>query len=211
MPFHKKRLVRESEWARIYELSDPQGQLFESKFLVDALHVSPSVIREKWARLSEDEKVELASAFSAQPPRDADDQQILQFLMEVGPEEVWKSIAIVSTFHPDKEYALQFLLERIRRAEERSANYYQALQLLRRPEAIPILRQCYDEYRTRVVAKVGRPRETDFWVEYLQCTKTLLTLTQDPTFLASLNEAQVIAPLELRAYVANVLREIENS
>ncbi len=209
MSFHKKNLVRESEWARIYNISDPGGYLFESKFLVDGLHVSLPSIRDRWPLLSAEEKIEFATAFSAQPPRDGDDQQILQFLMQVGPEEVWKSIAIVSTFHPNTDYALQFLLERVRGAAEGRANYYQALELLRRAEAIPRLRERFDEYQGLVSASDGRSERASFWVDYLQCCKTLFTLTKGPAFLAALEEGRVRAPLELQPYAATILYEVE--
>ena len=209
MGFHYRKLVRESEWVRVYELTDPKRFLLESKFLVDNLQVSPSAIREKWSDLSENAKVEFASAFSSQPPRHADDQQILQFLMEVGPEEVWRSIAIVSAFHPSVDYALQFLLERIRQAPARRANYYQGLELLHRAEAIPLLRQRFDEYRNMVAAKHDHADEPSFWVDYLQCTKTLWTLTRDATFLAALKQGQTTAPPELRSLAGLLLREVE--
>jgi hypothetical protein len=79
MAIQEKKIVRESDWMRIYEFADKRGHLFESKFLVDNVHVSPSSVRMKWENFSEAERVEFASAFSAQPPRNSDDQEILHF------------------------------------------------------------------------------------------------------------------------------------
>jgi hypothetical protein len=209
MPFENKKLVRESDWMRVYEISDPKGYLFESKFLIDNLQVSPSTIKERWLHLSEGEKIEFASAFSSQPPRHADDQQILDFLMGVGPEEVWRAIANLLPFCPDRDRALEFLVDRVRQAPERRANYYQTIELLRGESAILLLRQRYDEYRKLLTKKSQGSDQFDVWMDYLQCSKTLWTLTQDPTFLSALKEGQTTAPPELRPSAARLLREVE--
>lgn len=194
---------------RVFKLENEQTYTYESKFLIDNLQVSPLTVKTRWPGFSSSEKLEFASAFSSQPPRHNDDQEILQFLMEVGPEEVWRTIAVLLPFSPRRDRALEFLLDRVLHAPEPRANYYQAIESLRPEAAIPILRQRYEEYRKLLARKSERSDEVPHWIDYLQCSKTLLTLTQDPTFVAALKEGLTAARAEVRSSAALLLREVE--
>jgi hypothetical protein len=211
MTFGSKTLIRESEWMRVFKIQNENTYVYESKFLVDKFHVSPSVIRDRWRELTLDERVEFASAFSAQPPRDDDDQQILEFLMDAGPEGVWRAIAKLLPSHPQPDRALKFLLERIRQASGPRANYYQALELLHRSEPVQTLRRQYDEYRTQMAGKVAEGQALEFWTEYLQCSKSLWGLTHDPIYRIALKDGLTAAPPELRSFIALLLRDVEGT
>lgn len=204
-----KTLLRESEWMRVFKARDEKTYIYESKFLMDGLHVSASTIRSRWPNLSSDEKIEFASAFSCQPPRHKDDQDILEFLMEVGPEDVWRAIARLLPFYPDHDRALEFVLGRVRQASEPRANYYQAIESLHGESAISLLRQRCQEYRKAFTKKSEGSNQVDLWIDYLQCCKTLWSLTRDSMFLSALKEAQTTAPPEVRPCASRLLREIE--
>ena len=207
---HERRLVRESEWLRVFQVGDEEAYVYESKFLVDDLEVSLSTVKEKWPGLSLDEKVEFSLAFSCHEPSKGEDQRILEFLMEVGPEEVWKTIAIVVPFHPRADVAVKFLLERIKETRGSRANYFQGIELLRREESIRVLRKYYDEYGKVVTGEMNGRDEVIQWMDYLQCAKTLWTLTQEPMFLSALRDGQAKTPEGLRSYAKNLLRKTEN-
>jgi len=206
-----KTLVRESEWMRVFKFHDQETYLFESKFLVDDLRVPPLTVRSRWPNFTPDEKIEFASAFSSQPPRDDDDQKILEFLMDVGPEEVWRTIAKLLPFHPLHDRALEFLLERTEKTAKLRANYYQALESLRGPEAVPALRQHYNQYLNLIAGKDAQNQQLDIWIDYLQCAKTLLILTRDLMFESALEEAKITAPAELRSSAASLLEEAKKA
>ena len=211
MTFGARKLVRESEWMRVFEIQNEKTYFYESKFLIDDLHVSPVTVRSRWPEFTLDEKVEFASAFGSQPPRDNDDQQVLEFLMDAGPEEVWRAISKLLPFHRLRARALEFLLVRVRQASGARANYYQALESLQGSEAVSMLRQQYEEYRDLVARKAPQSEQFDVWIDYLHCSKALWTLTQDPTYRAALKDGLTTAPPELRSSIAHLLREVEAS
>lgn len=206
MTSNTRKLVKESEWMRVYRIEYEETYIYESKFLMDNLRISLQQVQEKWPHLSPSEKAEFSTAFSAQPPRDDEDQAILQFLMEIGPQEVWHNIAILLPFHRRPDEALGFLMERIERDSSSRTNYYQAIGSLGGAKAIPILRRQFDEYHVQLAAKPDQGSE--IWSDYLHCAKTLWILTQDPAFLSALKKAQVGAPQELQPHLAHILREI---
>jgi hypothetical protein len=208
MSFDTKKLVRESDWMRIFKFENEETYIYESKFLVDDLRVSPLAIKKQWPGLSPSEKQEFSTAFGSQPPRDNDDQNILQFLMEVGPEEVWRNIAVLLPFHTRPDVALAFLIDKVQHGSSSRADYYQAIELLRGMEAVPILRRHFDEYRSLLFPKVEGDN-VDLWINYLQCGKTLFNLTQDLTYLSELKRAQRSASLELQAHALRIVHEAE--
>ena len=209
MTIGHKTLVRESEWMRVFKIQNEETYVYESKFLADNLHVPALMIRTKWQELTLGERVEFASAFSSQPPRDDDDQQILEFLMDVGPEDVWRIIAKLMPSHPHQDRALQFLLVRLQQASGPRANYYQALELLQRPEAVLPLRRQYEEYRKLHADKTAEGENFDHWIDYLQCSKSLWALTHDPVCRIALNDGLKTVPPELRSFVTLLLRDVE--
>jgi hypothetical protein len=205
-----KELCRESEWMRVFKIAGKEEYVYESKFLVDGLHVPPSAIKSRWAALSLEEKVEFSTAFGSQPPRDDSDQTILQFLMESGPEEVWRNIAILMLFHPRPSEALAFLIERIEKGKGAKANYYQAVELLRGLRAVPALRQDFDEYQ-RMLSSSLEKASASIWSEYLQCAKSLFSLTKDEFFLDALRHSKQASPSELDSYLTHLLEEAERT
>src|SRR6266853_178158 len=84
----------------------------------------------------------------------------------------------VFKFHDQETY----LLERTEKTAKLRANYYQALESLRGLEAVPVLRQHYNQYRNLIAGKDVQNQQLDIWIDYLQCAKTLLILTRDLMF-----------------------------
>lgn len=82
-----RKVIRESEWMRVFKVENKKTYIYESKFLIDDLRVPVLAIEKKWPVIPLSEKVEFSLAFSSQPPRDEEDHAILQFLMSAGPEE----------------------------------------------------------------------------------------------------------------------------
>lgn len=202
-----KKLIRESEWIRVFKLGTQEKYLYESKFLMDDLHISPTVLRERWRSFSQDEKAEFSISFSSQPPRDAEDVEILRFLMESGPKEVWRNVAILLPFHPRPDEARAFLGRCLDEDSGSRTNYYQAIALLNATEAIPKLRHQYEEYQTKLLSNPSQNGE--FWSDYIQCMHVIWTLTNDPTLFAAMNDCVSKAPRELQGYIRNLLRQTD--
>lgn len=209
MPADKK-LIRESEWMRVFKIENEEKYLYESKFLIDNLRLPVSVIKDRWPSFSRHDKEEFATAFSTQPPRDDNDRAILQYLMETGPQEVWRNIAVLVPFHPNRSDALTFLIDKVQQDDSR-ANYYQAIESLRGTQAEPALRQHFDGYRSLLGPQSSSDDDVRIWADYLQCTKTLFVLTHNPIFLSALKKGRADAPAELQTYAANILREAEQA
>jgi hypothetical protein len=202
-----KKLVKESEWTRVFKIGDQEKYLYESKFLMDDLHVSSTTLKQRWPSLSLNEKVEFSTSFSSQPPRDAEDSEILQFLMEKGPQEVWRNIAILLPFHPRPDEARTFLLMCLNQDPQSRANYYQAIALLNDTNTVPALRSQFEEYQAKLASNPSQ--NSEFWSDYIQCTNALWTLTRDSMFFSTIKESVKKAPRELQAYIKNLLQQVE--
>lgn len=200
-PAQEKRLLRESAWMRIFGVKGEDTIIYESKFLVDGLHLSPADVRKMWSQLSLEQQIEFASAFSTQPPRHLDDHGILEFLLETGPEPVWRGIAILLPFHRNRARAVSFLSERLKQSPLQRANYYQAAESLHAQEITDIMHLHFHEYRTTFESDPEASRDLRRWIDYLQCCKTLFALTQDPQFSAALDQGVSRAPKELRGFI----------
>lgn len=200
-----RELIRESEWMRVFKQNE-STYVYESKFLVDDLDTSASYLKSRWPSLTRDEKIEFASAFSCRPPRSESDQEVITFLIEVGPEEVWRAIARILPFYERRGRAEEFAIERIRQSLGPCANYYQALESLRTLPAVPLLEDRYQQYRKSIHEKAANNAEV--WTDYLQCCKTLWTLTRRGEFLSALRDAEKRAPAELRPGIVNDLKQI---
>jgi len=209
MTFNKRELIRESKWARVYKLESQEGYFHESKFLFDDLSVSLSTIRKDWLTFPLEEKIEFARAFSFKRELRGEDEAILDFLMESGPQEVWTTIAPRLPSHRDSARVTAFLLDRIETDGEPRANYYQAIELLHAAEAVPLLRRRYAEYRSQLSSGLPDRDALTSWTDYLSCCKALLSLTKDSTFLAVLKEGPATVPSRLQPYAALLLREVE--
>ena len=204
-----KKLLRESEWMRVFKIENEEKFIYESKFLFDDLRISLLDIQRKWPELSLSEKIEFSTAFGSQPPRDSDDQAILRFLMQSGPREVWRNITILIPFLTDTDEGSRFLIEGLQGENDSRANYYQAIELIRGTQAIPILRRHFEEFQTILARKEEESVDVGIWSDYLQCTRTLFVLTQDAIYLSALRRGHMSAPEKIRAYATNLLRDLE--
>jgi hypothetical protein len=211
MSSNDRRVIRESKWERVFELGDGESYFHESKFLFGNLNVSLLTIKNDWPAFTIEEKVEFARAFSVKRELRSGDEEILSFLMATGPEEVWITIALRLTSHPDSGRVTAFLLERIQDSKGPRANYFQALEKLRATESIPILRKLYDEYGNLLSRELTERDAITVWTDYLACCKALLTLTQDPIFLTVLKNGPTNVPTRIHLYAAHLLREIDGT
>ena len=173
-PDPKWQLIRESEWIRVYLLGDKR-HLVESKFQTDGLQISAQSLRMKWSSLSPADQHEFALAFISKPVFTEEDQKVLDFLMFVRDDCVGSMVAVRLPEYSDRERALLFLLEKVNADVWGVANHYQALERMRDPRAIPLLRQKYDQYVQTLTPISGRTlRELG---AYISCCSALRRLT----------------------------------
>ena len=108
-----------------------------------AASVTLAELTRDWSRWTETEKVDFAQSFEGYQGRNR--QKILRFLMQNGDHYVWSAIALaVATTFPPKE-SLPFLRNCSETCDVgQGSNYFQALWLTKSPEAVGIIRQCFD-------------------------------------------------------------------
>jgi hypothetical protein len=169
-----RRIVRESEWMTVYQ--DDTGELYyESKFLVSGLAVSADSLRRRWQDLPQREKYDFVHAFQAKPLLTSDDEEILDFLMEVRDINIWITISPLLPRHSNRQRVLDFLLERIVAAEGPKANFFQAIETLDDTRALNDLRRVYLKYDD--VLNLPKRAERIEYLDYLQCCRALWTLS----------------------------------
>jgi hypothetical protein len=178
----QKELIRETEWNRVYRISNTEIR-WESKFLDVSFVVSPDSIRKRWHSLSADEQLDFSLAFAAKPVISEDEEEIIEFLLEVADPDVCSNIALLAASLSDKRKALSLLLTRIEQRAPPLANYFQALTLLSERDAVPALEKIYDEY-SRQSATADYPTLRD----YTHCCRTLLRLTGQYRYEGPLRE-----------------------
>jgi len=183
--FKDKQLVRENEWIRIYNIG-PGQQYYESKFVHDNVQVLAKSIESRWHTLSAEEQADFVMAFQSKYPLTSEDEEILEFLMNTGDENVWSTLALPLTRMSSSKHekALAFLIERIQRRDTHRANYYQALGELKDTKAIPALKVAYEEERRTI--SLDKPL-TDFqdifpYIDYLACCAALYILEGSKEF-----------------------------
>jgi hypothetical protein len=188
--FQRGRLIRESEWMRVYECEykSQKGMHFESKFLTDRIQVPAGSIIKRWPDLSLEERNEFANAFADKPELTHEDERILNFLMEAGEPITWMTIAPLLPRHRDRERVLRFVLEKIGGIQHHNANFFQALELMADKRALPALRADYDDYREALGTGLGSVSPPDY-TDYLYCCAALWRISGSVEYKQVIEEA----------------------
>lgn len=206
--FQRGRLIRESEWARVYEgeFDSRKITIHESKFLADGLKVSAASIRARWPDLSFEEKLDFANAFGAGDELTTEDEQVLDFLMENGDFPTWMAIALRLRLHSNKDRVLAFFVERIGEDHEYKANFFQSLSLMNDNRAIPGLRAAYDNYRDALGVGLASGAPPDY-TDYLYCCEALWRIDGSPEYRHAIEEASKSPDKSVKALAETFLRK----
>ena len=206
--FQRGKLIRESEWMRVYECQyeAQKGMHYESKFLTDRIRVSADSIIRRWPELSFEEKNEFANAFAVKPEATSEDERILNFLMEQDDFYIWMGIAPLLPSHRDRDRALAFLRERVRQRHVDKANFFQALGLIGDKRAVPALRAAYDGYREALGAGLASGAQPDY-TDYLYCCYALWRISGSAEYKQVIEEASKSPHESVRATAEMFLRK----
>jgi hypothetical protein len=139
-----KKVLKEEEWSRIYELDDGTP-IRVSKFLTDEIEISEEKLKKDWSAWSESQQLAFVHAFGRKLLYSVEDERLLDFLMNSDNERILESIAISLTRHSKKQRACDFLIHRLRSSSGAKANYAHALGILGNSSAVPALRTLHDE------------------------------------------------------------------
>jgi hypothetical protein len=148
-------LVKRTEWSYSYKCGE-KSYCSISRFMVETgFEVSASEIRGRWPALNERERLDFASNFHRKKDWTDNDTEILEIIMQDGSDLIWSACALAMLRHPDRNRAVEFLLERVRQSESEHPplNYIQALGLAGDPRAVPVIRPYYEEYLNAMEAE----------------------------------------------------------
>ena len=179
----------ETEWFETAKIGERRIE-HVSKFLSNDFVVTKDFVAAKWSLWTPDERLSFASAFSARAELKPSDHEVLDFLLEAGDQEIWRTIALSAARHRDRDRARDFLLSRIAEGAKPLANYYQALgMLLSCRECVPALRAAMAKHCQDVEAHPLLETWDDrlTYLDYLACTAVLFKITGQAEYRANLD------------------------
>jgi len=98
--------------------------------------------------MGERERLDFASNFHVKETWADNDTEILEIIMHDGSDLIWSSCALAIMRHPDRNRAVEFLIERVMSSESEDPplNYMQALGLMGAQRAVPAIHPYYEKY-----------------------------------------------------------------
>jgi len=169
-------LVVETEWSRWYKVG-PKTRLFLSKILHGEVEVSSDELKERWPKMSWDERSDFAFAF-ARDPRGEAATEILEIIMNQGNQRLWASIALALLHHSDRDRAVHFLIHCLEDPDAdhaAKANYIQGLELFKDKRAVPVLKLCLEERKREMEAEAAAGLSEDDKPSSVRCHREYLS------------------------------------
>lgn len=155
-------LERKSEWSYSFKCGS-KSYCRISRFMVEPdFEVSASEIRRRWPMMDERERLDFASNFHDKNTWTENDTGILEMIMGDGDDRIWSNCALALLKHSDRNRAIEFLIERVRRwvdTKHPPLNYMQALGMAGDRRAVAVIQPYYEEYRKQMEAEkeIGIP------------------------------------------------------
>jgi hypothetical protein len=176
-----KKLIRETDWLRIY--STDIGQHFESKLLPANASLAYGAVIKNWNAITPEEQWEIALALQLQGSLEAVFIPLIDFLLDNGGSVVCSTIAPLLPMHPNKERVLSFLISQISQEKSHRANYFQALALIGDLRSVAPLEEAYDEIERK---GIGGSISTEQASDFIACCEALWKLTGEERFRSSI-------------------------
>jgi hypothetical protein len=159
-------LVKRTEWSYSFKCG-PKSCSSISRFMAEkGFEVSASEIRQRWPSMNERERMDFASNFQVKEAWTENDTEILEIIMNDGNDHIWSCCALAMLKHPDRNRAVEFLIDRVQRSESEHPplNYMQALGMAGDRRALAAIRTYYDKYHKAMEAEAvtGVPDDVFF-------------------------------------------------
>ncbi|MGH9538884.1 MAG: hypothetical protein ACRD3H_13230 [Terriglobales bacterium] len=179
----KPVLFRENEWVRVYRTSS--GLEFkESKFLTGEANWTADWLKQKWITLSTEDKAELVQAFVVRSNLSAEDQKIIDYLLQVADDQIAIIVAHILPKFDDRGKAMEFIKERIvDKLDAPLASYFDALARMKDPGLLAILINKFQQYRN-----AGESISKNGQLNFLYCCYSLWEIVNDPVYQDAIRE-----------------------
>jgi hypothetical protein len=141
-------LARATEWSYSFKCGS-KSYCRISRFLAEKdFEAKASEFRSRWPSMDEAERLDFATNFHVKETWTENDTELLEIVMNDGSDRIWSGCALAMLKHPDRNRALEFLMERVRcsESERPPLNYMQALGLAGDQCAVSVIRPYYDKY-----------------------------------------------------------------
>jgi hypothetical protein len=141
-------LVKRTEWSYSFKCG-PKSYCSISRFMAEkGFGVSASEMRQRWPSMNERERMDFASNFHVKEAWTENDTETLEIIMNEGNDHIWSCCALAMLRHPDRNRAVEFLIDRVERSdsEHPPLNYMQALGIAGDRRAVAAIRPYYDKY-----------------------------------------------------------------
>jgi hypothetical protein len=176
----RAKLVKESEWMRVYELG-PKHLQYESKFLNNEVQVSADSFAARWPKMSLSQRLDFVFAYHAKSDFTGEDERIVDMIMQDGDEHIWSNLALFMIRCQDRSRVLAFLRARLEAKPENPFNYIQALGEAIDLDAVPIIRSYFDQFRATAETDRLGGLSLDAWDSpgrrFLICCEALWKIT----------------------------------
>ncbi len=149
------KLARRTEWSYSFKCG-PKSYCSISRFFVEkGFEVKAEEVRRRWPSMDDRERLDFAHNFHNKEAWSENDTEILEIIMNDGDDHVWSCCALAMLRHPDRNRAVEFLIDRVRQSDSEPAplNYMQALGLLGDRRAVAVIRPYYEKYRKAMEAE----------------------------------------------------------
>jgi len=183
-------LVKRTEWSYSYKC-DEKSYCSISRFTLElGFEVSAPEIRERWPAMDELERMDFVSNWWHKDPWTDDDSEILEIIMADGNDRIWHCCTQAFLKHPDRDRAVNFLIDRVGNWKERHAplNYFQVLGIAKDERAVAAILPWHSKYKNEVAreADIGIPENLPFgpipYFPYLSTTGALFAITGAPEY-----------------------------
>jgi hypothetical protein len=144
-------LVRATEWSYTYKCGS-KSYCRISRFMAEKdLEVAAEDIRKRWPHWRHDERMDFATNWWKKTWTD-DDTKILEIIMADGDDQIWESCAQTFLKHPDRNRAVNFLVDRVLHysLEHTPLNYFQVLGMAKDKRAASAILPFYEKYKTEM-------------------------------------------------------------
>ena len=182
-------LVRATEWSYTYKCG-PKSYCRISRFMVEKnLEIAAEDIRKRWPHWDHHQRMDFASHWWKKTWTD-NDTEILEIMMADGDDQVWQSCSQSFLKHPNRDRAVNFLVDRVLRysLEHAPLNYFQVLGMAKDKRAAAAIPPFYENYKREVAKESVLGVQEDVfrgpipYFPYLTAAGALFQITGSPEY-----------------------------